>query len=344
MSNVNWRKVDDELIVVIDYGEPYTIRNTNKDFESILGTLRGFSNDTERHTSNGLFLSDDEKESLINSLDEALRVRKWFAGSSIELRDGHIYYNNELIHNYLVDVILRMMDEGENVDPLTNFLSKMLTNPDNQVQEQLYKFLEYGKNAITPDGDFLAYKYVNSELKSCYYGGYVDGKFVSSFQYPHDIGTVVEMPRERCDRNPNNTCSKGLHVCSREYLGSTGTSGGTRLVVCKVNPRDVVAVPNDYNNTKMRTCRYEVVKEITPEEVRADILAQKPVMDVERKSSFIDNVWEAIDGDLAVDFSSGETYYYALVPDNVIEDFIRSDNWSTYFHENIQGRYQFSKL
>jgi len=30
-------------------------------------------------------------------------------------------------------------------------------------------------------------------------------------------------------------------------------------VLVKVNPKDVVSVPVDYNNTKMRVCRYEVI-------------------------------------------------------------------------------------
>ena len=38
------------------------------------------------------------------------------------------------------------------------------------------------------------------------------------------------------------------------------------MVVVKVAPEDVVAVPPDYNNTKMRICRGEVLSEITEED------------------------------------------------------------------------------
>ena len=34
-------------------------------------------------------------------------------------------------------------------------------------------------------------------------------------------------------------------------------------MIVKINPKDVVAIPADYNNTKGRTCRYEVVGEYT---------------------------------------------------------------------------------
>ncbi|EFW4639850.1 helix-turn-helix domain-containing protein, partial [Shigella flexneri] len=31
----------------------------------------------------------------------------------------------------------------------------------------------------------------------------------------------------------------------------------------KVHPRDVVSIPIDYNDAKMRTCQYEVVEDVT---------------------------------------------------------------------------------
>ena len=33
-------------------------------------------------------------------------------------------------------------------------------------------------------------------------------------------------------------------------------------MVIKINPRDVVSIPYDYNNEKMRCCRYEVIGEV----------------------------------------------------------------------------------
>jgi hypothetical protein len=65
------------------------------------------------------------------------------------------------------------------------------------------------------------------------------------------------MARDLVDDNPNNTCSAGLHVACFDYAKGFGS----RLVEVKVNPRDVVCVPTDYNGTKMRTCRFEVVAE-----------------------------------------------------------------------------------
>jgi hypothetical protein len=71
--------------------------------------------------------------------------------------------------------------------------------------------------------------------------------------------TVVEMPRNFVNDDQNNTCSDGLHFCSQEYLGHFG---GERVMILKVNPRDVVSIPNDYNYSKGRASRYEIVGEM----------------------------------------------------------------------------------
>jgi len=64
------------------------------------------------------------------------------------------------------------------------------------------------------------------------------------------------------DDDQNRTCSASLHFCSRDYLNHFG---GERIVVVKINPRDVVSIPTDYNNSKGRACRYEIVDEIDKE-------------------------------------------------------------------------------
>lgn len=71
------------------------------------------------------------------------------------------------------------------------------------------------------------------------------------------------MKREAVDANADVHCSKGLHVGALAYSGPGGWywSNGDRVVICKINPRDVISVPNDHNGQKMRVCEYEVVAE-----------------------------------------------------------------------------------
>ena len=146
------------------------------------------------------------------------------------------------------------MKEGFDVNHLINFLSNLMENPSNRAVRELYDFLEYGKMPITTDGHFLAYKRVRADYKSVHDG-----------QTDNSIGTILEMPRNQVNDNSHETCSYGLHFCSHEYLKHFS---GDRVVILKVNPRDVVSIPADYNSTKGRACRYEVVGELSPEDVK----------------------------------------------------------------------------
>lgn len=64
-------------------------------------------------------------------------------------------------------------------------------------------------------------------------------------------------------------CGHGLHVGAFDYAKSYGGidldddegGNGNKLMICKVNPRDVVSVPTDSRFQKLRCCRYEVVSE-----------------------------------------------------------------------------------
>ena len=81
----------------------------------------------------------------------------------------------------------------------------------------------------------------------------------------NSVGKIVEMERNEVDDDKDRTCSTGLHFCSESYLNSFG---GERTVIVKINPRDVVSIPSDYNDSKGRACRYEVIGElgVDPEE------------------------------------------------------------------------------
>lgn len=50
-----------------------------------------------------------------------------------------------------------------------------------------------------------------------------------------------------------------VHVGSKSYASSF--SNGGKVVICKINPADVVCVPYDSSQQKMRVCKYVVVGE-----------------------------------------------------------------------------------
>jgi hypothetical protein len=90
------------------------------------------------------------------------------------------------------------------------------------------------------------------------------------------------MDRNTVDDDQNRTCSTGLHFCSKEYLGSFG---GQRILILKINPRDVVSIPTDYNASKGRACRYEIADEIDKD--KADEAFAKSVQEAAEKEASI---------------------------------------------------------
>ena len=143
------------------------------------------------------------------------------------------------------------MKQGLPFQPLVQFLDNLMQNPSMQSQKELYDFLEHENLAITSDGYFLAYKAVR--------GDYMD-KYAGKFR--NQVGDVCEMTRAKVDDNRSRGCSQGLHAGALNYVASYGSiDAGDKIVIVKINPKDVVSIPSDSNCEKLRTCRYEVVAE-----------------------------------------------------------------------------------
>ena len=189
-------------------------------------------------------------DQFVDLVNISKQVKSYFDGTDVEIYDGSINYHGQVIHNTLTKRILNFMRDGLPHEPLLNFFKNLMENPSKRAVDELYDFLEAGELPITEDGHFLAFKNVRSN--------YLD---IHSGKFNNSVGNVCEMPRNGVDEDKERTCSYGLHFCSIEYLPHfTDTDGGKTMIV-KINPKDVVAIPADYNNTKGRTCRYEVVAE-----------------------------------------------------------------------------------
>lgn len=183
----------------------------------------------------------------------------------IKLKGGSLFYGDRKIENGLATRIVKMLGEGRDnfAKPLVAFMENVLLNPSKRAVDGLYEWLEKSNLPLTPDGCFIAWKIVRKDFKDVY-----TGKFDNS------PGKVVEVARNEVDENIDRTCSYGLHICSNEYLPHYGNvrGGGSTIVMVKVNPRDVVAFPRDYNTAKGRVCRYEVLEEVTFEETKTKFL------------------------------------------------------------------------
>lgn len=217
---------------------------------------------------------------LFNKCLEAIREKNWDdvrtysqMSTAIErysdgliriMDDSKLYYgggedgsNPFEIGGVLAQRTIQLWNDGIDVSYMCRFIENVMQNPDQEIGiGSLYDFLEGAQMPINSDGCFLAYKIVRSDYKDLHTG-----------KKDNSPGAIVEMPRDHVMRERSVTCASGLHVCSESYLPNYGGFFGSdqqhRIMVVKVRPQDVVSVPYDYNNAKMRVCRYEVLQDVT---------------------------------------------------------------------------------
>jgi len=176
----------------------------------------------------------------------------------VNCTDGSLTWDGIKMPNMFTNTIIDMVKQGFPFEPMLNFLDNLSQNPSDHAVVELFDFMENKNMPITYDGCFLAYKAVREDYRDIY-----SGKFDNS------VGSVCQVSRSSVDSNRDNGCGHGLHVGAIDYAKSYGgidlddedNDGGNRLMICKVNPRDVVSVPSDHKFQKLRCCRYEVVAE-----------------------------------------------------------------------------------
>lgn len=175
-----------------------------------------------------------------------------------EIVEDQVYYNGEALPPVLSQKVQSIVTDDLPLEHFTKFWNNLQDNPSSTSVNELMEFLEYKELPITEDGYFLAYKGVSEDYYSVHGNPttvVIKGDVTSSGRILNEIGCQIEVKRRNVDDNRNHHCSYGLHVGSLDYAKSFGA----RVVVVKVNPRDVVSVPSDYNCQKCRVSAYEVV-------------------------------------------------------------------------------------
>lgn len=223
----------------------------------------------------------DDEDSLVELLDKATRIKK-ASGGKFEIIDGFIHIDGEPAPNAISNKIISFMDKGLSYVPLIEFWRKLKKNPSYNSRLQLFGFLEANRVPIVDDvigsvdfsGYFVAWKSVTQDFKDHH-----------TKKINNSPGSLVEMDRRNVDDNPNNTCSSGLHVASWDY--AWGFEDNAKYVQVYVDPEHVVSVPTDYNNQKMRCCKYYVVKEIEKDDVQKYL--QKDVIGSNSDDDFDDD-------------------------------------------------------
>ncbi|QFR57076.1 lysis inhibitor rIIA-rIIB membrane-associated [Klebsiella phage PWKp16] len=195
-------------------------------------------------------LAEGKIEEAIDHINIERGIAKFVKGN-VRIEDGALYYKDIELKSGLTERIISAMENGEDFERYLPFLENLMLNPSRKAVYRLFDFLNANDIEITDDGHFIGWKVVRSNYFDC-----ASGKFDNS------PGKEVTMPRNQVDEDDERTCSTGLHVCSKSYIRHFG-SGSDRIVSVKVHPRDVVSIPVDYNDAKMRTCGYKVLEDVT---------------------------------------------------------------------------------
>jgi hypothetical protein len=214
---------------------------------------------------------DKIKEGKLDEIIPLLDLTKELSERGFEVIHGLVHVDGEALPNALSTRLLQFYNEGLPFEPLLKFWKKLKQNPSFNSRQQLFAFLEHNGHPITVDGNFIAYRAVRNDFKDKHTG-----------TMDNSIGRVVEMHRSLVDDNPNNTCSSGLHVATMSYVKGSFASGDDVILDVEVNPSDVVAVPTDYNGTKMRVCKFKVIavsKGIRQETLATDIESEEDDID-----------------------------------------------------------------
>ena len=184
----------------------------------------------------------------------------------VSVAHGKLFFDNDEMPGALADAIIRFHAEGNSdFEPLVNFLEKLQQNPQEHSRQNLYRWMTGRKFGICPDGDFIAYKGLDTDERSIHAGEAIVNGVVVRGKVPNKPGTVIEMPRSKVAFDPRVACSTGLHAGNWRYAREYGQ----RVVTVKINPRDVVSVPTDSNDEKLRTCRYKVLAAAQVEDLSA---------------------------------------------------------------------------
>ena len=225
-----WTMTQSTISVIID-GDSYSTTLGSKNFQDVKkAVLEGRWEDVRRLLTPGK------------------AIQAWSEGAFV-YEDGVLTCGDDEIPPTLFSRILELLQENHKPTPMVRFWERLKNNTSKRSMDMLYAFLEHASIPIDEDGYVLAYKGVRED----YYDKH-SGKFLNT------PGSKFRMARNKISDDPNSACAEGFHVGSLSYANNFGR----RVVVCKVDPADVVCVPYDSNQEKVRVCAYEVVGNMGP--------------------------------------------------------------------------------
>jgi len=247
MNQVPYQLTENSLTIFWE-GKPYTLRKDHVNFNLAKKAIL-----------------EARYDDLGDLIDITKAVENFIEGD-IEVKDEVVYYKSHRLHGVVVDKLLEMLRAGmKDSAPLTNFITRLQSNPSANSVNELYSFMSYKSLANTPEGKILGYKGVQSNYWST--TGNADtivlqGETNDRHQILNEVGATIEVARRCVDDNKDNHCSFGLHVGSYDYANEWAGENG-RLLVVEFDPADAVSVPTDCDFQKLRVSKYKVISDIT---------------------------------------------------------------------------------
>lgn len=231
-KKINWMITDNNITVNYD-GQTHIVPRTDTLADRLIDAVR-----------------NQKFDEIPNLVSVSKRIETYSDGN-FTVSNGQLFINGVKVNSLLSNKILKFYDDGLPYQPLVKFAERLAKNPSFRAVNELFSFLEKNDHPITEDGKFIAYKRVLSSFNDIY-----------SNSISNSVGSVVEMPRNQVNEDANQTCSYGLHVANWSYAHTQYASSDPNsdlMLEVEVDPADVVAIPVDYNNSKMRVCKYKVL-------------------------------------------------------------------------------------
>ncbi len=227
---VKWQRFDNSMVLLFN-GKTFNIHKDDFRYPDIVNCIR---------------------KGQLNKIPKIVDMETAFSYKGLKLVDGQLEIQGEKLPTDLNDMILAYRKDGIPFDSIIKFWSKLRENPSYDTRNRLFKFITSNKLLLTDDGCFVGYRGVTEDFKDPH-----------TRKFNNKPGKICKMPRNAVDDNPNNACSNGLHIGSYGHANGFGR----RMIAVKVNPLDVVVVPDHCSTQKMRVCKFKVLEEVFDEKM-----------------------------------------------------------------------------
>jgi hypothetical protein len=195
---------------------------------------------------------------LVNSFKNAVEG----ASDKFRVENDVVYVKNadgteEALPRELGDYLTEFVREGLPTGVILKFWERLRNNPSYDSVQRLFACLSKNHHPLLPDGKFLAWRKCRR----------VGNKLVDirTGKFDNSVGQIVSMPRNQVCDDHMQACMHGLHTSSWKYAKDHYGSPTDVMIEVAVDPADVVSVPYDYNEQKMRVCKFEVLRECEEE-------------------------------------------------------------------------------